>query len=94
MIHRLLPEGPSELIAEGVERLEPTTEAVDGKPHGGLERCLVTRSFPLAHPGTRGLRARLAMAQAVIGTPQCAPPGPARLPRRERPAGGWSGMYR
>ena len=57
MIHRLPQEGTSELIAEGFEPLEPVTAAVAGKPH---------RSCQLAQAGKRGLRARLAKAQAAI----------------------------
>ncbi len=66
MIHRLPQEGTSELIAEGFERLEPVTAEVAGKPHSWLERRLVIRSFQLAQAGERGLRARLAKAQAAI----------------------------
>jgi hypothetical protein len=37
-IHRLPQAGTSELIAAGVERWEPVTAAVAGKPHSGLAR--------------------------------------------------------
>jgi transposase len=66
MIHRLPQEGTSELIAEGFERLEPVTAEAAGQPHSWLERRLVIRSFQLAQAGERGLRARLAKAQAAI----------------------------
>src|SRR5919197_1157145 len=55
-----------ELIAEGFERLEPLTAVVAGEPRGWTERRLVIRSSQLAQAGERGLRARLAKAQAAI----------------------------
>ena len=66
MIHRQPPGGPPEPIAEGFERLEPVTAEVAGTPHHWLERRLVIRSFQLAQAGERGLRARLANAQAAV----------------------------
>jgi transposase len=66
MIHRLPQEGVPALIAEGFEFLEPMTAEVVGKPHSWLERRLVIHSFQLAQTGERGLRARLAKAQAAI----------------------------
>jgi transposase len=65
-IHRPSQEGTPELIAEGVERLEPLTAEVAGTPHGWLERRLVIRASQLAQAGERGLRARLARAQAAV----------------------------
>jgi transposase len=66
MIHRLPQGGTSELIAEGFERLEFMTAEVAGKPHSWLERRLVIRSVQLAQAAERGLRARLAKAQAAV----------------------------
>jgi transposase len=66
MIHRLPQEGVPELIAEGFECLEPMTAKVAGKPHSWRERRLVIHAFQLAQAGERGLRARLAKAQAAI----------------------------
>ena len=66
LIHRPPPGGPPELIAAGVERLEPVTAAVAGQPYSWRERRLVIRSCPLAHAAARGLRGRLAKAQAAI----------------------------
>jgi transposase len=65
-IRRLQPAGPPELIAEGFERLAPVTAEVAGKPHHWTERRLVIRSVPLAQAAERGLRARLANAQAAV----------------------------
>jgi transposase len=59
-------DGTPERVAEGFERLEPVTAGVDGPLHSWLERRLVIRSLPLAHAGERGLRARLANAQAAV----------------------------
>jgi hypothetical protein len=59
-------EGAPELSAEGIECLNPMTGEVAGEPHSWLERRLCIRSFQLAQAGERGLRARLAMAQAAI----------------------------
>ena len=66
LIHRAPPDGPPELIAEGFERWEPMTGEVAGKPYHWLERRLVIRSFQLAQAAERGLRGRLAKAQAEI----------------------------
>jgi transposase len=66
VIHRPQPGGPPEPIAEGFERLEPVTAEVAGKPHAWLERRLIIRSVQLAQAGERGLRARLANAQAAV----------------------------
>jgi transposase len=68
LLHRPQPGGPSELIAEGFERREPMTAEVAGKPYNWLERRLMIRSFQLAQAGERGLRARLAKAQAAVTT--------------------------
>ena len=65
-IHRPQPAGPPELIAEGFERLAPVTAEVAGKPHHWTERRLVIRSVQLAQAAERGLRARLANAQAAV----------------------------
>ena len=56
----------TELIAEGFERGEPVTAEVAGTPYHWRERRLVIRSFQLARAGERGLRGRLAKAQAAI----------------------------
>jgi transposase len=65
-----IPRGPASgqpvVIAEGFERLEPLTAAVAGVPIRWTERRLVMRSHQLAQAGERGLRARLAKAQAAI----------------------------
>jgi transposase len=66
VIHRAPPGGTSKLIAEGFERLESVTAEVAGQPHCWRERRLVIRSFELAQAGERGLRARLAKAQAAV----------------------------
>jgi transposase len=66
MMHRLPQEGVPALIAEGVEFLEPMTAEGAGKPQSWLARRLVIQSFPRAHAGERGWRARLAKAQAAI----------------------------
>lgn len=65
-VHRSQQDGTPELIAEGFERLEPVTAEVAGKRHCWLERRLVIRSCQLAQAGERGLRARLAKAQAAV----------------------------
>jgi transposase len=80
LLHRLPQEGTSELIAEGVERVEPVTAAVAGKPHSWRERRLVIRSCQLAQAGERGLRARLAKAQAAIAVLHERRRGPRRGP--------------
>ena len=66
LIHRTQPGGPPELIAEGFERVEPVTAEVAGYRYSWQERRLVIRSCQLAQAGERGLRGRLAKAQAEI----------------------------
>jgi transposase len=66
MRHRAPPGGTAQLIAEGFARLESVTAEVAGQPHGWRERRVVIRSFELAQVGERGLRARLAQAQAAV----------------------------
>jgi len=66
VIHRAPSGGPSQLIAAGCERLEPVTAAVAGQPYSWRERRLVIRSCQLAQAAERGLRGRLAKAQAEI----------------------------
>jgi transposase len=66
LIQRAPPGGPSKLIAEGFERLEPVTAEVAGHRYSWLERRLVIRSCQLAQAAERGLRGRLAKAQAEI----------------------------
>jgi transposase len=66
LIHRTPPGGPPELIAEGFERVEPVTAEVAGHRYRWQERRLVIRSCQLAQAGERGLRGRLAKAQAEI----------------------------
>jgi transposase len=58
--------GLPEVIAEGFERLEALTAVVAGLPIRWTERRLVLRSQQLAQAGERGLRARLAKAEAAI----------------------------
>jgi transposase len=65
-IHRPQPDGSPELIAEGFERQEAVTAEVAGQRYHWLERRLVIRSVQLAQAGERGLRARLAKAQAEV----------------------------
>ncbi len=65
-IHRPQPAGPPELIAEGFERSERMTAEVAGQPRRWTERRLVIRSVQLAQAAERGLRARLANAQAAV----------------------------
>jgi transposase len=86
VIHRAPPGGPSQLIAEGFERWEPVTAEVAGQPYHWQERRLVIQSCQLAQAGERGLRARLAKAQAEItalqtrgrGRRRCADPSAVR----------------
>jgi len=86
LIHHAPSEGPPELIAEGFERWEPVTAAGAGTSYSWRERRLVIRSFQLARAGERGLRARLAKAQAEItalhtrgrGRQRCADPSAVR----------------
>jgi transposase len=66
LIHRAQPGGTSKLIAEGFERLEPVTAEVAGHRYSWLERRLVIRSCQLAQAAERGLRGRLAKAQAAV----------------------------
>jgi transposase len=66
VIHRPQPDGSPELIAEGFERQEPVTAEVVGQPYHWQERRLVIRSVQLAQAGERGLRTRLAKAQAEV----------------------------
>jgi transposase len=83
---RAPPGGPSPLSAEGVERWEPVTAEVAGQAVRWRERRLVIRSCQLAQAGERGLRARLAKAQAAIpalqtrgrGRRRCAAPSAVR----------------
>ena len=65
-IHRPQPDGSPELIAEGFERQEPMTAEVTGQLYHWQERRLVIRSVHLANAGERGLRTRLAKAQAEV----------------------------
>jgi transposase len=65
-IARVPANNPQELIAEGFARVEPLTAVVAGVPISWEERRLVIRSHQLAQAGERGLRARLAKAQAAI----------------------------
>jgi transposase len=58
--------GLPEVQASGFERLEPLTAVVAGVPIGWTERRLLIRSHQLAQAGERGLRARLAKAQAAV----------------------------
>lgn len=66
LIHRTQAGGPSELIAEGFERVEAVTAEVAGHRASWQERRLVLRSCQLAQAAERGLRGRLAKAQAEI----------------------------
>jgi len=74
------PGRPPEQIAAGFERRESVTAAVAGKPYRWLERRLVMRSCQLAQAGERGLRARLANAQAAVTALQTRGRGPRRGP--------------
>jgi transposase len=65
-IARVQANGQQALIAEGFERVEPLTAVVAGAPISWAERRLVIRSHQLAQAAERGLRARLAKAQAAI----------------------------
>ena len=86
LIHRTPPGGPPELIAEGFEPVEPGTAEVAGHRYSWQERRLVIRSCQLAQAGERGLRGRLAKAQAEItalntrgrGRRRCADPSALR----------------
>jgi transposase len=64
VMHRAPPGGPSTLIAEGFERLEPVTAEVARQPYSWRERRWGIRSCQLAQAAERGLRGRLAKAQA------------------------------
>src|ERR687897_615795 len=65
-IARVSANSQQALIAEGFERVTPLTAVVAGAPISWAERGLVIRSHQLAQAGERGLRARLAKAQAAI----------------------------
>ena len=65
-IARVQVHSQQERIAEGLARSEPLTAVVAGAPISWAERRLVLRSHQLAQAGERGLRARLAKAQAAI----------------------------
>jgi transposase len=86
VMHRAPPGGPSKLIAEGFERLEPVTAEVAGQSYSWRERRLVIRSYQLAQAAERGLHGRLAKAQAEImalnthgrGRRRCADPSALR----------------
>jgi transposase len=65
-LSRVQANGRRELIADGFERLEPLTAVGGGEGLRWTERRLVIRSHQLAQAGERGLRARLAKAQAAI----------------------------
>jgi transposase len=65
-IPREQAHGQPEGIAAGFERLEPLTAVVAGMPLRWTERRLVIRSHQLAEARERGLRARLAKAQAAL----------------------------
>jgi transposase len=86
VMHRAPPVGPSKLIAEGFERLEPVTAAVAGQSYSWRERRMVIRSYQLAHAAERGLHGRLAKAQAEVmalnthgrGRRRCADPSALR----------------
>jgi transposase len=58
--------GPPAVSAEGLERLDPLPAIVAGGPSRWTARRRGLRSQPLAQAGERGLRARLAQAQAAI----------------------------
>ena len=75
---RAPPGGPSQRSAAGVERLESVTAEVAGPPPGWRERRLVVRSLALAQAGQRGLRARLAQAQAAVSALNTRGRGPRR----------------
>jgi len=64
--HRTQPGGPPELIAKGLERVAPVTAEVAGYRSSWQERRVGIRSCQLAQAGERGLRGRLAQAQAEI----------------------------
>jgi transposase len=66
LIHRTQAGGPPELIAEGFERVELVPAEVAGHRASWQERRLVIRSCQLAQAAERGLRGRLAKAQAEI----------------------------
>jgi len=65
-ITRLTATGTRQHLADGYERLEPLRAEVAGQAVGWTERRLVVRSRPLARAGERGLRARVAQAQAAV----------------------------
>ena len=79
-IHRTQPGGPSQLIAAGFARLEPVTAEVVGQPYRWRERRLVIRSCQWAQAAERGLRGRLAKAQAAITALQTRGRGRQRSP--------------
>ena len=66
LIHRTQAGGLPELIAEGFERVELVPAEVAGHRASWQERRLVIRSRQLAQAAERGLRGRLAKAQAEI----------------------------
>jgi transposase len=65
-IYREQDDGRQKLIAEGYERLVTLTTEVDGRTVTWTERRLVVRSLKHAQAAERGLRHRLAKAQAAL----------------------------
>lgn len=65
-IYREQDDGKQELIAEGYERLVTLTTEVDGQTVTWTERRLVVRSLKHTQAAERGLRHRLAKAQAAL----------------------------
>ncbi len=78
-ITRVSASGQRAHIADGYERLESLTMAVDGQALRWRERRLVVRSRQLVRAGETGLRARLTKARAAVaalnqrgrGQPRC-----------------------
>jgi transposase len=65
-ITRLTATGTRQHLGDGFERLASLTVEVAGEARTWTERRLVVRSRQLARAGERGLRARVAKAQAAV----------------------------
>lgn len=65
-IYRTQDDGEQKLIAEGYERLVTLTTEAEGQTVTWTERHLVIRSLKHAQTAERGLRSRLAKAQAAL----------------------------
>ncbi len=84
-------KGERELIAEAYEREETLTAVVEGKTVTWTERRLVIRSHKQARTAERGLRKRLAKAQAALAALNERRKGKKQSPCARRQKRSWSG---